>query len=313
VHTFSVERAANHLIPPRRGVERNAELGEKLRQLWKADEVQIFRCCDCGFGFAQPFVAGTTRIYNLIGGADQHYPGERFEFTETVRALAKRARVERLLELGAGSGAFLEKVIQANLADHITAVEYGDSAVAGLRRLPGVSAIQGDVQELLERAPEAFDVICMFQILEHMDRLDSVFHALGTLSRRDTDLFIAVPNIDRIAVQEEITGFMDMPPVHIGRWTDDSLRIIAGRHGFRLAESRLNARPAPLELWDLAKYNLERRTRQAKNISSRVEQISFRPARGALKRTLAVWDLGMLVRHLGRIPPTTRLFRLKRV
>jgi len=312
VHTFRVEQAANHLIPPLRSPDRNADLAEKLHDLWATGEVQIYDCDDCGFGFSHPFTAGTSTIYNLIGDGDAHYPSERFEFTETVKSLRQRGRVDRLLELGAGSGAFLSKVIQANLACHITALEYDDSAVASLRRLPGVNAVRGDVQELLEQSPEPFDVICMFQVLEHMDRLESVFQALYRLTRSGSDVFVAVPNSKRIRVQEDLTGFMDMPPVHIGRWTDESLRLIGGRHGFQLVESRLDHRPARLELWALAKYRLEQRTRRAESLAANVERISFRPARGALKRAMAVWDLTVLSPQLGKIPPLTRLFHLRR-
>jgi SAM-dependent methyltransferase len=312
VHTFEVEQAANHLIPQLRSPDRNRDLADELHKLWVSGEVQIYQCEDCGFGFAHPFTAGTETIYNLIGGGDQHYPGERFEFTETIKFLTNRGQADRLLELGAGSGAFLSKVIQANLADHITAMEYDDSAVAALRRLPGVHAIQGDIQELLGQAPEPFDVICMFQVLEHMDRLDSVFQALNQLTKVGSEVFIAVPNSMRTRVQEKLTGFMDMPPVHIGRWTDESLRLIGGRHGFELIETRLDNHHAPLELWGLAKYRLEQRTRRVASIASKVEQISFRPARGALKRAMAVWDLAVLSPHFGKIPPATRLFHLRR-
>lgn len=312
VHTFRVEQAANHLISPLRSPARNADLAGELRDLWGGDEVQIYQCGDCGFGFAHPFVAGTATIYNLIGGGDQHYPRGRFEFTETLRSLSQRGRVDRLLELGAGSGAFLSKVIHANLAGHITAMEYDDSAVARLRRLPGVNAVRGDVQELLKQSPEPFDVICMFQVLEHMDRLESVFQALYRLTKRGSEVFIAVPNSVHIRMQEELTGFMDMPPVHIGRWTDESVRLIVGRDGFELVESSLNRRPAPLVLWGFAKARLEQRTRRPENLAAKVEQISFRPARGALKRAMAVWDLAVLSPQLGKIPPSTRLFHLRR-
>lgn len=274
--------------------------------------MQIYQCDDCGFGFSHPFAAGTETIYNLITDGDAHYPRNRFEFTETVKRLSQRGQVDRLLELGAGSGAFLSKVIQANLAGHITAMEYDDSAIARLRRLPGVTVVQGDVQRLVEHSPEPFDVICMFQVLEHMDRLESVFEALYRLTKSGSEIFIGVPNSKHTRVEEELTGFMDMPPRHIGRWTDESLRLISGRHGFQFVESRLNHRSAPLELWDLAKFRLEQRTRRAENLAAKVEQIAFRPARGVLKRAMAVWDLAVLSPQLGKIPPTTRLFHLRR-
>ena len=185
--------------------------------------------------------------------------------------------------------------------------------MARLRKLPGVTVVQGDIQTLALEAAAQHDVICMFQVLEHMDRLDSVFAALWQLTNDEGELFIAVPNSDRTVVQERLTKFMDMPPVHIGRWTNESLATIAGRYGFELVETRLDQRSAFTELWEMAKYCLEARTRRPGGLAARVEGIPFRPARGVIKRTAAVVDLVRLVPHYGTIPPETRWFHLRRV
>jgi hypothetical protein len=236
IHTFSAQQSAVHLIPPFRAAGRTRELEQELRAIWSADTLEILRCSGCGFGFSSPFVAGTGRVYNLIGDGDQHYPGERFEFTETLKVL---------------------------------------------RECGGV-------------------------------RLESVFAALRRLASDECELYIAVPNSDRTAMQERLTGFMDMPPVHIGRWTDKALEIIAGRHGFEVVERRLDPRSALTELWDMAKYGLEARTRRH-GLAARVEGISFRPARGVIKRAAATVDLIRLASHYGKIPPATRWFRLRRM
>jgi 2-polyprenyl-3-methyl-5-hydroxy-6-metoxy-1,4-benzoquinol methylase len=312
IHTFSAQQSAVHLIPPFRAAGRTRELEQELRAIWSADTLEILRCSGCGFGFSSPFVAGTGRVYNLIGDGDQHYPGERFEFTETLKVLRECGGVRSLLEIGAGSGAFLRKVIDASLAEAITATEYDDSAVARLRKLPDITVFQADLQTLALQAPAQHNVICMFQVLEHMDRLESVFAALRRLASDECELYIAVPNSDRTAMQERLTGFMDMPPVHIGRWTDKALEIIAGRHGFEVVERRLDPRSALTELWDMAKYGLEARTRRH-GLAARVEGISFRPARGVIKRAAATVDLIRLASHYGKIPPATRWFRLRRM
>jgi hypothetical protein len=88
IQTHSVRAAATHLIPPRRSATRNAELQAALRQLWGGESVRICRCDACGFGFADPFRAGTPDIYTLISGGDESYPQDRFEFSRTLRAVS---------------------------------------------------------------------------------------------------------------------------------------------------------------------------------------------------------------------------------
>jgi hypothetical protein len=292
---------------------RNAELRVALEALWEQDYVDMRKCQGCGFGFANPFVAGNADIYNLIGNGSQHYPRDRFEFTQTLKALERRGGVDSLLEIGAGSGAFIRQVQAAGLAKSLTATEYDDSGVSRLSRIVGTTVFQGDVQTLADQQPRKHDAICLFQVLEHLDRLDQVFEALQALTSSHADVFVGVPNSSRTVEQERLTGYLDMPPVHIGRWTDGAITLLAERNGFAFVESRLNPSAPIKELWGLAKYRLESRTHSEHNAASRVEAISFRPARGAAKRLLAVWDLMSLLPAYGTIPPDTRWIHLSRV
>lgn len=309
-YDFPLEASANHLIPPRRAPERNERLRVALRDLWEADSVRIQRCQTCGFGFSDPFVAGSEDVYNVIGGGAQHYPRDRFEFSVTTDALKARGGVDRLLEVGAGSGAFIHQMLSEGLAKAVTATEYDESAVAALRRLGGVEVHQGDFRGRDDMG--RYDAICLFQVMEHLDDLDGAFEAFTRLLNPSGELFIGVPNGDRTDSQERLTHFMDMPPVHIGRWTTKAMAAIADRHGFDVVEERLNPRPAVAELSKLAVYRLEQRTRDPRTVVSRIESIGFRPLRGALKRAAAGWDLAVLAPQLGKVPPTCRWFHLRR-
>ncbi len=282
-----------------------------LQSLWGRDHVSIRYCSDCGFGFSDPYVAGSADIYNLFSGGHSYYGGDKFEFTETLAALmAPRYERPRILEIGAGSGRFLAQVLDAHLTESLTATEYDDSAVESLRALPHTTVVQGDVEALLAGGAQQFDAICMFQVLEHLDRLDNLFDSLAKLCSQSGEVFIAVPNTAHTVVQERLTLFLDMPPLHVGRWTEGSLRRLANRHGFEVLETKYN-RTSPVDaLWTLAKYRLEARTRRVSGVSAYVESISFRPVRGGLKRLMAIWDLARLAPNYGKVPPTTSWFRL---
>lgn len=308
--SISVSQAADHLVPPRRSPARHQALSAALSALWADTNARVLECERCGFGFAWPFIAGDAAIYNLVGGGHQHYPGDRYEFGVTVRALSRRGSRCRMLELGAGAGAFLSRAIAAGVAGDITALEYDDSAIRRLRALPRTTVVATDVQQFARTRPGPFDAICLFQVLEHLDRLDEVFAALRSLIASDGEVFIAVPNHERLAVQERLTSFLDMPPIHIGRWTKDALTAIAVRHDLEVLEHRTSDEGRLLGLWGLAKYRTEHLTRRQVGVASRVEAIGARPVRGLAKRIMAAGHFLTLAPHLPDVPPEVAWFRL---
>jgi SAM-dependent methyltransferase len=130
----------------------------------------------------------------------------------------------RLLEAGAGDGAFLRLLrTEVGSALQATALEYDRGALAKLKA-SGFTARKGSVVDFASdgRVAGAFDVVCMFQTLEHMEAPAAVLAAVDRLLSARGSLFVSVPNGDAVVVQERLTGFYDMPPNHIGRWVHSS-------------------------------------------------------------------------------------------
>ncbi len=307
-HKHSVAAAAEHLVPVARAPERNAELRDRLAELFGGDCVLVRRCEKCGFWFADPFVSGTPEIYNLITEGSELYPADRFEFDLTIEALPTGSI--DLLEIGAGDGAFLRKARAAGVHGRVCATEYDDGSLASLGAIPGVETFRLSPQDLAGRRPGVFDAICMFQVLEHMDRVDDVFASLRELMAPGGQLFIGVPNDASVNVQEEVTGFWEMPPNHIGRWTRAAMESVASRHGFAVLDHRYEPVNALTELWEMAKCRCQARAYEPSSIAGRVNAWPVRTVRGPTKRLLAVWDLVLLSPRYGRIPPRCQWFRL---
>jgi 2-polyprenyl-3-methyl-5-hydroxy-6-metoxy-1,4-benzoquinol methylase len=306
--THTVAAAAEHLVPETRDRDRNERLRSELAALFGSDHVDVRRCSGCGFWFASPYVSGTPEIYNLITEGHELYPAERFEFGLTIEALP-RMNLD-LLEIGGGDGAFLRKARSAGLTGRACATEYDDGSLASLASIPGVETFAMSPQELAAAAPGTFDAVCMFQVLEHMDRSDEVFTALRTLTKPDGQLFIGVPNDASVTWQEEQTGFWEMPPNHIGRWTRPAIESIASRHGFRVLDHRYEEAGNFAELWEMAKCRCQARAYSPETVSGRVNAMSVRAVRGPIKRALAAWDLVLLSPKYGQIPPRCQWFRL---
>ena len=92
----------------------------------------------------------------------------------------------------------------------------------------------------------------MFQVLEHMDDLDSVMRRLNELLQPGGRIYLAVPNGQRIEYNERHGSLFDMPPNHISRWTEAALKAFAARGGWTMEEYRVE----PLRLRDLVRGDL---------------------------------------------------------
>jgi SAM-dependent methyltransferase len=236
-----------------------ADTGGRLRryleELWSPDgTVEVRRCEACGFGFAWPHRAGDAGFYNLVTGADPEYPQDRWEFRRTATALAAGSHGEplRLLEAGAGDGAFLE-LLRGSLPGTLdaTALEYDHGALERLRAR-GFEAVEGSLEQLADDPAQRgrYGVICMFQALEHMDQPLRVREAIDTLLAERGQVFVSVPNGAAIDFQERLTGFQDMPPNHVGRWS-------RGAFEAWLAGSRLRIRGDDLEPADTEAFSAQ--------------------------------------------------------
>ena len=77
-------------------------------------------------------------------------------------------------------------------------------------------------------------MVCLFQVLEHLDDIDNLFAQLARLARKNASIFISVPNPERIEFDELNGALLDMPPNHIGRWHESCFHHLCQRHGWQL-------------------------------------------------------------------------------
>jgi SAM-dependent methyltransferase len=232
LYSLSAQEAAQHHVLREGNPQRNHELSSHIGNLWGGRDCSVRQCKDCEFGFADPYVSGDATFYNLAYERLE-YPRDKWEFERTVRELSSiKFRAERVLEVGAGFGFFLDKIVDTYVPrSGITALEYSDEAIKTLRG-KGYFVLQGDLRTA--NLVQSFDAIFLFQVVEHMDGLDSLFARLFQLLRDDGLMFIAVPNPKWITFLEQNDIWLDIPPNHIGRWLPAAFQILGVRHRLRL-------------------------------------------------------------------------------
>jgi SAM-dependent methyltransferase len=272
---ISSEEAAQHFVLAEEDRNRHARLRSHIEGLWQQSRCEIRSCGDCGMYFALPFVGGDKTFYNLAySGAG--YPATRWEYDRTLQAINGNASGWRVLEIGAGAGRFLDRL--GIPPENITALEYNDAG-RSIMESKGYKAIAADVREL---ALEPFDAIFMFQVLEHMDRIDELMASVARLSRKH--VFVSVPNLHRTAFYETTGSLLDMPPNHIGRWTRLAFEAAWGRHGFRVLDMEVE----PTNLVEFVRTDILYKTlRRAQTHGTAANRVRSLP-RGLPRRILEV-------------------------
>ena len=318
--SYGIAEVATHFVPATRDPARHERLRELLVDLWAGrDTVEIHRCQRCSFEFAVPWVAGDESFYNLVTESDPHYPTSRWEFRQTLEHLQARFGRDdspgplRLLEVGAGDGAFLRQ-LHGRFGEAFLplATEYDHGAVAKLR-LAGFETLHGAVQRLADddEYRSRFEVICVFQALEHIADVHGFFGALGTLLREDGDIFVSVPYAPNIDLQEELVAYWDLPPNHVGRWTRAAFDAIARRHQLRVQDWELEPVPRIVSAWRLAHYAVLGKAYDERTIPGRVNALRSRWVRGPVKRLMAVAYMPRVLAAWPRLCPATQWVHLR--
>jgi 2-polyprenyl-3-methyl-5-hydroxy-6-metoxy-1,4-benzoquinol methylase len=295
-------------VPRSRDPSRHDRLNAHLRELWRQEDVAIEVCGECSFGYAVPFVGGDADFYALAHEGDPHYPWNRWEFHEALTALRELEvqRPLRILEVGAGHGAFLDLARAQTPEAEVVAADYDLGAVSVLRS-KGYATLAGSLRD----ATGPFDVVCMFQTLEHMADLDDVFAQLARLTLPGGSILVSVPNGDATTVQENLIGLWDMPPNHVARWTPRSLRQAAQLRGFQLQSLCTEPVRAASITRQLAVSEINAYAYVEGSLAQRVNALSARWARGPLKRVIAAAGIPRIWRQRAEFKPLTVFAHLR--
>lgn len=294
------KQAAQHYVLREKHPARFRQLASHIESLWGRETCEVVQCDGCGFCYSDPYIAGDEQFYTLAYVRTGHsgYPAWRWEFQLTHEVLSQSSGADvKLLEVGAGEGAFVRKIVDRIIPpQNITCTDFSEYGRHRIENL-GVRCLANDVRNLTNpELKECFDVICMFQILEHMDTLDLLFQRLNWLMKQGGSLFISTPNPGRTEFNELHGGLLDMPPNHIGRWNKACFEIIGQRHGFHIADFKLEQSGFLTMSKQFVFYRMLRRSQQSGSLENRLLQTKNR----YLHRMMQI--IGMAVNAIAAIP-----------
>ncbi len=191
------------------------------KELAGRHEVELYRCEDCDLLFFDPELSGSARLYEELERFDWYYMADKWEHGAALKDIRKG---DKVLEIGCGVGDFVERVARDLMAEacgiELSAAAVGRACKMG-RPVYGIS-----LSEMVRDAAGRFDVVCSFQVLEHVPRPRGFLESAAQLVRSGGKLILGVPNADSYLRYQY--NLFDMPPHHVTRWTRKCLGRVAG-------------------------------------------------------------------------------------
>ena len=191
-------------------------------------QVDIHRCNDTGYRFFHPpALAGEAAFYEQLHKINANATGEEHEYrawSEDFQfAWDRIVPGERLLDVGCGNGAFLQRAAEKA---EVTGIDGSQYAKRHCERL-GLDVRLGMIADFAGVFAEQFDTVCAFQLLEHVYDVRSFLDGLVAVTKPGGRLIIAVPNNEPYIRRFDPYSPLNCPPHHIGLWNRTSLTKMA--------------------------------------------------------------------------------------
>lgn len=196
----------------------------------------LVKCRDCGMIYESPRYDAATIVSGYMAsqeaGHDSQYPMRVNSFYKTLVKHAARLPKPgaRILDIGTAGGAFLDAAKKFGYDAH--GMEPSADLVArGKSR--GLQIEQGTIENHTFQ-PGSFDMVCLWDVIEHLPDPKAALIEIRKLLKPDGILLINFPDIG--TTQAKLAGkrYWWILSVHLHHFTRDSIRNICDRTGFEV-------------------------------------------------------------------------------
>jgi 2-polyprenyl-3-methyl-5-hydroxy-6-metoxy-1,4-benzoquinol methylase len=214
----------------------------------------VLQCRACEIGYMEGFPADLGDVYSHEGYNDTQetnylhnvdYRKQRFAFERLNiirRHITKPASSTRLLDIGCGTGWFLEVAMREGFP--VSGLEMGKEIAQATSRRLKIRIYTEAVAEL--PASEQFDVITLFDVLEHVPDPAAVLRAVREHLRHGGIALLFTPNLDSVglSILRERSSLV-MPAEHLFYFTPKSLRRLIEQTPLEVVEFQTKGMDIP--------------------------------------------------------------------
>lgn len=230
-------------------------LSTKFREVLQAKDhtvskkdFSISHCDNCSFRFTNP-VPGQSEIgpyyqsdeYISHSDTSKGLINKAYQIVRKRTLKQKRNIIKRftgkpagsLLDIGAGTGAFLNTMKTANW--QVKGIEPDETARSKAKEVWNIDLTPAT--EFYDLEEGKYDAITMWHVLEHVHELEAYLDKIFKLLKKDGKYIVAVPNYTShdAAKYKEFWAAYDVPR-HLYHFSPDALQHLVERKGFKLVD-----------------------------------------------------------------------------
>ena len=183
-----------------------------------AEEITLQRDEDNGILLFDGCEPGSGEFYEQLAQQPYYYIEDKWEFDEAIDCFPSDSPELSILEIGCGSGAFLERCRDAGFRN-AQGIEFNARAMQ-LCQEKQLSVTDSRIERVAE-TDQRFDVVCAFQVLEHVPDPVEFIRLASTVLKEGGRLIFSTPN--RASFLNRFQwNLLDLPPHHMSRWDEQS-------------------------------------------------------------------------------------------
>ncbi len=222
--------------------------------------IELYQCNDTGYRFYYPFsIFGDNKFYQDLNELNNwYYQDNRWEHPLALSLLNPS---DKILEIGSGDGFFIKLCKKNNITD-ITGLELNTVAAAKATQ-EGNTIYNETIQDYSVQHAGEYDVVCNFQVLEHIVDIKSFIEASLKVLKPGGKMIIAVPNNNPYLFEFDDYHTLNLPPHHAGLWNKAVFKNI--ENTFSIKNTHSFTEPlGEMKHWFAVKINHTKKTNPVK-------------------------------------------------
>lgn len=220
-------------IPVKFLIERYEKLLKKdiSGEFMEVQEIHLYYAKNSDIKFFHPLISGLESFYKKLQRFDWYYLDDKNEYDYASHYIRD---TDKVLEVGCGKGAFSRKI----KSPYYTGLEFSKDAIS-IASKDNIKIFNKTVENHCKNHQEHYDVVCSFQVLEHVTKPDlfiqSCIDSCIDCIKPNGLLIISFPN-DNSFIGSLRNNILNMPPHHVTHWSDKALRKVANYFELKLVD-----------------------------------------------------------------------------
>ena len=159
-------------------------------------------------------------FYEKLQDNDWYYMPWKWEHEIAFNLIGENSKV---LEVGSAKGNFLHSLAE-NKNCSCVGLEFNKKAIEESNSSK-FQVFNSSIEEFSKTNNNSFDIVCSFQVLEHISDVKSFLAAKVQCLKKGGNLIISVPNNNSF-ISLDNNNILNFPPHHVGRWNKKSLQYL---------------------------------------------------------------------------------------